>query len=291
MKNEELIERITREVLLRLQSSPEPAVGHGERGEDVCVVCVGCGECVSRRPEAVAALIDAGAARVSSTIGAAPRREGVASLLDHTLLKSDATYEDIIKLCDEAVKHGFAAVCVQPCHVRLVAERLGRAGSKVKACSVAGFPQGANRSDVKAFEARKAVGDGAREVDMVINVGALKSGDYRYVENDIRGVVEACGRGVITKVILETGFLDQEAIIKACALAKAAGASFVKTSTGFGPRGASVEDVRLMRQVVGEEMGVKAAGGIRTAEDVKKMVEAGATRIGTSASIKIVGSA
>ncbi len=286
MKNEELIERITKEVLLRLQSSPE-AVG---QGEDVCVVCVGCGECVTRRPEAVAALIDAGAARVASTIGAAPRRAGVASLLDHTLLKPDATYDDIIKLCDEAVKHGFAAVCVQPCHVRLVAERLDRAGSRVKACSVAGFPHGANRSDVKAFEARKAVADGAREVDMVINVGALKSGDYRYVENDIRGVVEACGRGVITKVILETGFLNEEAIIKACALAKAAGANYVKTSTGFGPRGASVDDIRLMRQVVGEEMGVKAAGGIRTAEDVKKMVEAGATRIGTSASIKIIGS-
>ena len=287
MKNEELVERITREVLLRLQSSPEPA----GQTENVCLVCVGCGQCVTRRPEAVAALIDAGAARVSSTIGAAPRREGVASLLDHTLLKPDATYDDIVKLCDEAVKYGFAAVCVQPCHVRLVSERLDRGGGRVKACSVAGFPHGSNRSDVKAFEARKAVGDGAREVDMVVNVGALKSGDYRYVENDIRGVVEACGRGVITKVILETGYLNEEAIIKACALAKAAGASYVKTSTGFGPRGASVEDVRLMRQVVGEEMGVKAAGGIRTAEDVKKMVEAGATRIGTSASIKIVGSA
>ncbi len=287
MKNEDLIERITREVLLRLQTSPEPA----GQGDEVCLVCVGCGQCVSRRPEAVAALIDAGAARVSSTIGAAPKRAGVASLLDHTLLKPDATYEDIIKLSDEAAQHGFAAVCVQPCHVRLVAERLARAGGRVKACSVAGFPHGANRGDVKAFEARKAVGDGAREVDMVINVGALKSGDYRYVENDIRGVVEACGRGVITKVILETGYLNEEAIIKACALAKAAGASYVKTSTGFGPRGASVEDIRLMRQVVGEEMGVKAAGGIRTAEDVKKMVEAGATRIGTSASIKIIGSA
>jgi len=287
MKNEELIERVTREVLLRLQSTPEPA----GQGEEVCLVCVGCGQCVSRRPEAVAALINAGAARVSSTIGAAPKREGVASLLDHTLLKPDATYDDIIKLSDEAAKYGFAAVCVQPCHVRLVAERLASAGGRVRACSVAGFPHGANRSDVKAFEARKAVGDGAREVDMVINVGALKSGDYRYIENDIRGVVEACGRGVITKVILETGYLNEEAIIKACALAKAAGASYVKTSTGFGPRGASVDDVRLMRQVVGEEMGVKAAGGIKTAEDVKKMVEAGATRIGTSASIKIIGSA
>jgi deoxyribose-phosphate aldolase len=144
---------------------------------------------------------------------------------------------------------------------------------------------------VKAFEAKRAVGDGAREVDMVINVGALRSGDYRYVENDIKGVVEACGRGVVSKVILETGYLNDEEKIQACALAKAAGASFVKTSTGFGPRGASVDDIRLMRKVVGEEMGVKAAGGIRTAEDMRKMVEAGATRIGTSASIKIIGSA
>jgi deoxyribose-phosphate aldolase len=284
MKNEELIERITREVLLRLQSSSDAA----GQTEEVCFTCVGCGQCVTRRPGAVAALIDAGAARVSSTMGATPRQAGVASLLDHTLLKPDATYDDIARLCDEAIKHSFAAVCVQPCHVRLVSERLDRAGSRVKACSVAGFPQGSNRSDVKEFEARKAVGDGAREVDMVINVGALKSGDYRYVENDIRSVVEACGRGVITKVILETGYLNEEAIIKACALAKAAGANYVKTSTGFGPRGASVEDIRLMRKVVGEEMGVKAAGGIRTAEDVKKMVEAGATRIGTSASIKII---
>jgi len=284
MKNEELIERITREVLLRLQLSSDAA----GQTEEVCFTCVGCGQCVTRRPGAVAALIDAGAARVSSTMGATPRQAGVASLLDHTLLKPDATYDDIARLCDEAIKHSFAAVCVQPCHVRLVSERLDRAGSRVKACSVAGFPQGSNRSDVKEFEARKAVGDGAREVDMVINVGALKSGDYRYVENDIRSVVEACGRGVITKVILETGYLNEEAIIKACALAKAAGANYVKTSTGFGPRGASVEDIRLMRKVVGEEMGVKAAGGIRTAEDVKKMVEAGATRIGTSASIKII---
>jgi deoxyribose-phosphate aldolase len=285
MKNEELIEMITREVLLRLKSS---AVA-GSETEDVCFTCVGCGQCVSRRPGAVAALLDAGAARVSSTIGATPKDAGIATLLDHTLLKPDATDDDVAKLCDEAIKHSFAAVCVQPCHVRLVAERLDRAGSRVKACSVAGFPQGANRSDVKAFEARKAVGDGAREVDMVINVGALRSGDYRSVENDVRGVVEACGRGVITKVILETGYLNSEEIIKACALAKAAGANYVKTSTGFGPRGASVEDVRLMRKVVGEEMGVKAAGGIRTAEDVRKMVEAGATRIGTSASIKIIG--
>ncbi|MCX5800209.1 MAG: deoxyribose-phosphate aldolase [Candidatus Eisenbacteria bacterium] len=224
-------------------------------------------------------------------MGVTPRDAAVASLIDHTLLKPDATTDDIAKLCDEAIKHGFAAVCVQPWHVRLVAERLDRAGARVKACSVAGFPHGANRSDVKAFEAKRAVGDGAREVDMVINVGALRSGDYRYVENDVRGVVEACGRGVVTKVILETGYLNDEEKIKACALTKAAGASFVKTSTGFGPRGASVEDIRLMRKVVGEEMGVKAAGGIKTAEDLKKMVEAGATRIGTSASIKIIGSA
>jgi deoxyribose-phosphate aldolase len=287
MHNEELVERITREVLRRLDAGPSVR----PETDEVCYRCIGCGQCVTRRPGAVAALLDAGASRVSSTIGATPRDAAVASLIDHTLLKPDATTDDIAKLCDEAVKHGFAAVCVQPWHVRLVAERLDRAGARVKACSVAGFPHGANRSDVKAFEAKRAVADGAREVDMVINVGALRSGDYRYVENDVRGVVEACGRGVVTKVILETGYLNDEEKIKACALTKAAGASFVKTSTGFGPRGASVEDIRLMRKVVGEEMGVKAAGGIKTAEDLKKMVEAGATRIGTSASIKIIGSA
>ena len=287
MSNEELVERITREVLRRL-GGDQPAK---LETEEVCYRCIGCGQCVTRRPGAVAALLDAGASRVSSTIGAAPRDAAVASLIDHTLLKPDATTDDIAKLCDEAVEHRFAAVCVQPWYVRFVADRLDRAGGKVKACSVAGFPHGANRSDVKAFEAKRAVGDGAREVDMVINVGALRSGDYRYVENDIKGVVEACGRGVVTKVILETGYLNDEEKIKACALAKAASASFVKTSTGFGPRGASVEDIRLMRKVVGEEMGVKAAGGIRTAEDLRKMVEAGATRIGTSASIKIIGSA
>ncbi|UCF77917.1 MAG: deoxyribose-phosphate aldolase [Candidatus Eiseniibacteriota bacterium] len=288
MKNEELVERIAREVLQRLRQESEPTGGGSEQ---VCLTCIACGECVTRRPEAVAALVNAGASRVSSTAGAAPRDETIASLIDHTLLKPDATREDIAKLCDEAVRHGFAAVCVQPCHVRLVAERLDKAGVKTRACTVVGFPQGANRSDVKAVEARKAVGDGAREIDMVMNVGVLKSGDYRYVESDIRGVVEACGRGVVTKVILETGYLSDEEKIKACALAKAAGVDYVKTSTGFGPRGASVEDVQLMRKVVGEDVGVKAAGGIRTAADLRKMVEAGATRIGTSASIKIIGSA
>jgi len=287
MRNEELLEKITREVLRRLEAV-EPSF---HETDEVCYRCIGCGQCVTRRPGAVAALLDAGAARVSSTIGAAPRDVSVAALIDHTLLKPDATVDHISKLCEEAIQHGFAAVCVQPWYVRLVAEKLDRTGGKVKACSVAGFPHGANRSDTKAFEAKRAVGDGAREVDMVINVGALRSGDYRYVEGDIRGVVEACGRGIVTKVILETGYLNDEEIIKACALAKAAGASFVKTSTGFGPRGASVEDIKLMRKVVGEEMGVKAAGGIRTAEDMRKMVEAGATRIGTSASIKIIGSA
>jgi deoxyribose-phosphate aldolase len=288
MANEELVERIAREVLLRLNQEPPSPSGQGEQ---VCLTCVGCGECVTRRPEAVAALVNAGASRVSSTVGAAPRDETIAALIDHTLLKSDAPREDVGKLCDEAIKHGFAAVCVQPCHVRFAAERLDKAGAKTKACTVVGFPQGANRSDVKALEARKAVGDGAREIDMVMNVGMLKSGDYRYVESDIRGVVDACGRGVVTKVILETGYLDDEEKIKACALAKAAGVDYVKTSTGFGPRGASVEDIQLMRKVVGEDVGVKAAGGIRTAEDFRKMVEAGATRIGTSASIKIIGSA
>ncbi|MFH0777370.1 MAG: deoxyribose-phosphate aldolase [Candidatus Eisenbacteria bacterium] len=287
MNREELVERITREVLLRLERN----VTVPQRTDEVCVTCISCGECVTRRPGAVQALVSAGASRVSSTVGATPKDASLASSIDHTILKPDATRDDIARLCDEALKYGFAAVCVHPCYVRFVAERLDREGSRVKTCSVAGFPHGTNRSDVKAFEARKAVGDGAREVDMVMNVGALKSGEYRHVEDDIRSVVEACGRGVVVKVILETGYLNDEEKIKACTLAKATGAHYVKTSTGFGPRGASVEDVRLMRKVVGEEMGVKAAGGIRTAEDAAKMIEAGATRIGTSASIKIISAA
>jgi deoxyribose-phosphate aldolase len=208
-------------------------------------------------------------------------------MIDHTLLKPDATKGDIETLCREAVQYGFASVCVNPTWVATCARLVQ--GSAVAVCSVVGFPLGATTADTKQYEARRAIFDGAREIDMVINVGALKSGDLHLVERDIRGVASACREAnVISKVILETALLTQDEKVAACTLAKAAAADFVKTSTGFGPGGATAEDVALMRRVVGEEMGVKASGGVRTLEGVQAMVAAGATRIGASAGVRIV---
>jgi len=208
-------------------------------------------------------------------------------MIDHTLLKPEATEEQIRRLCAEAREYNFAAVCVNPTWVRLCAEELS--DSPVKVCSVIGFPLGATTPEVKAYEAEQVIADGAQEVDMVINIGALKSKDYQLVERDIAAVVQvAHAHDAIVKVIIETGLLTEEEKIKACELAKAAGADYVKTSTGFGPGGATVDDVRLMRRVVGPEMGVKAAGGIRTAEVAREMIAAGATRLGASAGVKIV---
>jgi len=214
----------------------------------------------------------------------------IAKLIDHTLLKPDATRDDIRRVCAEARKYGFASVCLNSYWVPLAAREL--AGTGVKVCTEAGFPLGACATSVKVAEAEQAVRDGAQEVDMVINVGALRSGDLNAVKDDIQAVAGACHRhGAILKVILETALLDDMQKAVACALAKMANADFVKTSTGFGPAGATAEDVALMRKVVGPEMGVKAAGGIRTLEDLKKMTAAGATRIGASASVKIVEAA
>jgi deoxyribose-phosphate aldolase len=213
------------------------------------------------------------------------QRDGLAHLIDHTLLKADATPSELKQLCDEAKEWNFATVCVNPVNVELVAKEL--LGSPVKPIAVVGFPLGASTSAVKAFEARQAVSAGAREIDMVIHIGALKAGDYQTVSDDIRAVVEAskpCG----VKVIIESAALSDEEKIMACTLAKDAGAAFVKTSTGFGPGGARVEDVALMRRVVGPDMGVKASGGIKTTKDALAMVEAGANRIGASASVAIV---
>ncbi|HEY7697970.1 MAG TPA: deoxyribose-phosphate aldolase [Vicinamibacteria bacterium] len=228
-------------------------------------------------------------ARGASRFGleATASHAGLASLIDHTLLKPEATEEQIRKLCSEAAEFHFATVCIQPTWVRLATGLLS--GTGVSVCTVAGFPLGANTQDVKAYEARRAVFDGAAEVDMVINIGALKSRDYRTVEEDVRGVVRACHEGgALTKVILETALLTREEKIKASTLAAAAGADFVKTSTGFGPGGATVEDVALMREVVGEKIGVKAAGGVRDRATAEEMVKAGANRIGASAGIRIV---
>lgn len=205
-------------------------------------------------------------------------------MIDHTLLKPDAAQEDVRRICAEAKTHGFASVCVNSCYTALVRGELH--GSGVRTCCVVGFPLGAMSTAAKAFEAEQACADGAQEIDMVLNVGALKAGDDEYVLRDI-GAVVAAARGAIVKVILETCLLHDDEIVRACRLAVQAGASFVKTSTGFGSGGATVHDVALMRQTVGPDIGVKASGGIRTRADAVKMIEAGANRIGTSAGVTI----
>lgn len=240
----------------------------------------------TRGPDETRALHAAGASRVVATVGYCPASDGLASLIDHTLLKPDADRAQIEVLCREAAQNCFASVCVNPSWVPLCRDLLR--GTGVKVCTVVGFPFGTHRPEVKAFEARRAVDDGAEEVDMVIDIGAMKSKDYATVERDIAGVVRAVGKDTIVKVILETSMLTREEKIMGCSLAKAAGADFVKTSTGFGGGGATVEDIELMRETVGPDMGVKASGGVRTKEDVEAMVAAGATRIGASAGVKIV---
>ena len=212
-------------------------------------------------------------------------KEKLAGMIDHTFLKPDATVEDIKRLCAEAKKHHFASVCVNPTYVKLAADMLK--GTGIKVCTVIGFPLGATTPSVKAFETKNAIVNGAEEMDMVINIGALKSGDCKTVKQDISTVVDAAGDAVV-KVIIETGALTDEEKIKACRLAKESGADFVKTSTGLGFEGATVRDVKLMRRAVGEDMGIKASGGIRTYDDAVVLVEAGATRIGTSAGVAIV---
>jgi len=283
MDREELVARVTSEVMSRLG-----LVGTGgadPTGE--CDPCTACGLCVEKRPDEVDSIVASGAARISATSGLGDAGERMASMIDHTVLKPSASREEIEKLCEEALRFRFASVCVNPCYVPLCAQMLRM--TNVKVCTVVGFPLGANRSEVKAFETERAISDGAQEVDMVINVGALKSKDHELVERDIRAVVDACRSIVVSKVIIEAALLTDEEKVTACALAKAAGADFVKTSTGFGPGGATARDVALMRGVVGEEMGVKAAGGIRDVETAEEMIAAGASRIGASASVKIVG--
>ena len=209
-----------------------------------------------------------------------------AKMIDHTLLKTDAQKEDLDKLLLEAKKYNFMSVCVSPIWVKYAAEQLK--DTNVKVCTVIGFPQGATPTEVKVFETKNAIENGATEVDMVIPVGVLKDKDYIAVENDIRAVVEAAKSKALTKVIIETCLLTDEEKIMACKLSKSAGADFVKTSTGFSTAGATVKDIRLMRETVGEQMGVKASGGVRSREDADAMIKAGATRIGTSNGVKIV---
>jgi deoxyribose-phosphate aldolase len=237
-------------------------------------------------PDRLRGVLDAGATRVGlHAAGGAPA--SIASMIDHTLLKPDATRQQIEELCREAAQFRFATVCVNPTWVAACSRLL--AGSGVAVCTVVGFPLGATTADVKGYETQRTIFDGAREVDMVINVGALKSGDLRTVERDIEEVAGRCRAcGVVSKVIIEAALLTDDEKVSACTLAKAAGADYVKTSTGFGPGGATAADVALMRRVVGTEMGVKAAGGIRDLEGLKAMVAAGATRVGASAGVKIL---
>lgn len=229
----------------------------------------------------------AAAARAQLKDGSPSAAQSLAGLIDHTALKPQTTQRDIITLCEEARSYGFAAVCVNPSYVHLAAELLRN--SPVEVATVVGFPLGATLSAVKAFETAEAIHDGATEIDMVMDIGALKSGDYEHVLEDIAAVVEAAHAGdAIVKVILEAALLTDEEKVLACRLATAAGAEFVKTSTGFGPGGATVEDVALMRQTVGSEVGVKAAGGIRSYADAQRMIAAGANRLGASAGVLIV---
>lgn len=210
----------------------------------------------------------------------------LASMIDHTLLKAEATREMVYQLCNEAKKYGFAAVCVNPYYVKLAKEYLK--GSNIKVATVIGFPLGANRKETKAFEARRAIEDGADEIDMVINIGALKDGDYDLVREDIEAVVEAVKGEAIVKVIIEACILTNEEKVKACQLCEQAGADFVKTSTGFSTGGATIEDIKLIKEVVGDRLKIKASGGIRDYKRAKAMVEAGASRIGASASVNII---
>lgn len=256
------------------------------------LACSGCGQhcdgnCAATCPERCRDMVGAGASRLSARLGAGNVAADLARMIDHTLLKPDATREQIVTLCTEARANSFATVCVNPTWVPLCADLLH--GSPVKVCTVVGFPLGATFPEVKAYETERAIAYGAAEIDMVQNVGALKSRDYRAVSEDVAAVVAAAhARQASVKVIIEAALLSDEEKVESCAIAQAAGADYVKTSTGFGPSGATAHDVALMRHVVGPAIGVKAAGGIRTAKDAQEMIAAGATRLGASAGIKIV---
>jgi len=244
-------------------------------------------ECFVKCPDRMRSLIAEGGVRFGLTGAESEAAREVARYIDHTLLKPDATRDEILKVCEEGVRFGFASVCINPIWVRDAACALR--GSGVKVCTVIGFPLGANEPDTKAYEARRAIFDGASELDMVINIGALKSGDHDLVSRDIRGVVQVAHEvGYICKVIIETALLTDDEKVSACLIAKEAGADFVKTSTGFSKGGATAADVALMRRAVGGQMGVKASGGVRDLKQAQEMIHAGATRIGASVGVKII---
>jgi deoxyribose-phosphate aldolase len=281
---EQLVEIITHEVLAAM--AEDEARANTPDGYQCKFDCAE-GLCVRVCTDRMGNVVNAGAERLSSTLGVIPQDQSLAKFIDHTLLKPDATQQEIAQLCFEARKHGFASVCVNPTWVELCAELLK--GSAVKVCTVIGFPLGATSSETKAFETKTAIEQGATEIDMVINIGALKARDLETVARDIRGVVNtAHAKNIIVKVIIETSLLTDEEKTIASLISKEAGADFVKTSTGFAGGGATVHDVELMRKTVGPQMGVKASGGVRTFEDAASMIKAGATRIGASAGVKII---
>ncbi|MCW5874440.1 MAG: deoxyribose-phosphate aldolase [Anaerolineales bacterium] len=279
-----IVEIVTREVLHALAEQEHDHI------HDNCEHCTqecADGICVKTCFDRVGHVINAGAERLTSSLGGIPDDPSVAKLIDHTLLKPDATPDQIAQLCYEARKFGFASVCVNPGYVKLCTDLLKN--TDVKVCTVIGFPLGADAPDVKVFETETALRDGATEIDMVINIGALKGRDFTLVARDIAGVVQIShAAGVLVKVIIETALLEEEEKVTACLLAKEAGADFVKTSTGFSGGGATAADIALMRRVVGPDMGVKASGGVRDYADAKTLVDAGATRIGASAGVKII---
>ena len=281
---EQIVGIIAREVLIALSEQEQRSTKHHcEHCTEECAE----GICIRTCFDRVGRVVNAGAARISSSLGGIPDDPGLGRMIDHTLLKPDATPDQIAQLCYEARKYEFASVCVNPTHVKLCADLLR--GCPVKVCTVVGFPLGASSTKVKVFETETALREGATEIDMVINIGALKARDFDTVAKDIEGVVRmGHASGALVKVIIETALLTDEEKVTACLLAKEAGADFVKTSTGFSGGGATTEDIALMRRVIGPEMGVKASGGVKTYEDAKRMVEAGATRIGASAGVKIV---
>ena len=284
-----LVAQIGEEILARVPAEPRAVPAKGAEGLNLPdQVCPGCTQrCAQTCARNTREIIAAGASRVSASEKLTKIDPSIAALIDHTILKADATRADVVKICREARQYNFASVCINPFWVPLVRAEL--AGTPVKVCTVVGFPLGATSTESKAAEAAIAVRDGAQEVDMVINVGALKSGDQDAVKADIAAVAKSAhAGGAILKVILETSLLNDTEKAIACVLAKAAGAEFVKTSTGFSTAGATAHDIALMRQSVGPEMGIKASGGIRSLQDLQAMTAAGATRIGASASVKIV---
>lgn len=296
---EQLVDRITQV----LQSNPgllggvaasrapaPPASAAGTvrgAGADPCAACAVHGHCASQCSDEVRTLAGAShGGRITSSLGVGPVPKDIAKLIDHTLLKPDATYAQIDQLCDEAAEYGFASVCVNPLYVRRCAGRLR--GAEALVCTVIGFPLGATPKEIKAMEARRALRDGAKELDMVIPIGALKSGDHQAVLEDIRLLAEVAHAGrAKLKVIIETALLTDEEKVAACVLAKRARADYVKTSTGFASGGATAHDVELMARAVEYKLGVKASGGVRSAADAEKMIAAGATRIGASVGVKI----